>query len=113
LKKLLTIKENIFWLDLSDIGMEDGDMGLVGGFVHIQKLQLQRNRISSTGIKSLVTLKQLTYLNVHSNNLDDTAVSAFEQLPNLQKVILWNNRLSPAIIDRLRTRTKPVFITGG
>ncbi len=113
LKKLLAIKENIFWLDLSDIGIEDGDMGLVGEFVHVQKLQVQRNRISSTGLKSLATLQQLMYLNVHSNNLDDTSIGSFEHLPNLQKVILWNNRFSPAIIEQLRTRPKPIFVTGG
>lgn len=89
LQKLLQVKEQVYWLDVSNCGLTPADLQVLGQLPNLTKLQLQKNNIDDTGIPHLRNLKKLEYLNVYQTPLSDKSVQTLLQLPALNKVNLW------------------------
>lgn len=66
----------------------------------VQKLYLQRNRISRINVNAFRGLKQLKILDLSDNDLSTLDPYTFKSNSNLEKLILMNNRIT---FDRLQT----------
>lgn len=94
LKRLLQVKQQVYWLDMSNCGLSSDDLKLLGQLPNLTKLNLQKNNIADAGIGYLQGLKKLEYLNVYQNPLSDVSLQSLEQLPALQKVNLWQTQVT-------------------
>jgi hypothetical protein len=47
-------------------------------------------------VAHLKTLTNLSYLNLHSTNVSDTALTSLTPLRKLRQVYLWKTRVTPA-----------------
>jgi uncharacterized membrane protein len=94
LKKLLQVKEQVYWLDLSNCGLSSEDLKVPGQLPNLTRLNLQKNNIADAGIGYLQGLKKLEYLNVYQNPLSDNSMRDLEQLPALKKVNLWQTQVT-------------------
>lgn len=94
LKKLLQVKEQVYWLDVSNCGLNNEDIKVLGQMTNLTKLNLQKNNIDDSGIAYLQSLKKLEYLNVYQNPLSDKSIQAIQQLPALKKINLWQTQVT-------------------
>lgn len=94
LQKLLKVKEQVYWLNISGCGLSSEDMKLLGQLSNMAKLNVQENNISDAGMGYLQGLKKIEYLNIYQNPLTDKSIPAIQQLPALKKINLWQTQLS-------------------
>jgi uncharacterized membrane protein len=104
LKQLLPIKEQVYWLNLSDGGWVSEDLKVLGQFPRLNRLYLQKNNISDNGIGYLRELKGLETLNLYGNPLTDSCIPAIQALPSLKKITLWQTQLSDKGMAGLSTQ---------
>jgi len=71
---LASAKENITWLTLSGLKLQDEWLSNIGQFENLTKLRLDQTMITDAGIKHLEALEHLEYLNVYGTQLTDEAV---------------------------------------
>ncbi|GAA0712268.1 ribonuclease inhibitor [Aquimarina litoralis] len=91
LEELSKIKDNIVWLSLPSQGITDTHLEIIGSFKGLQKLALQKNNISDTGIQHLTSLEQLESLNLHSNSsITNKSIQQLSKFKKLEKIYLWN-----------------------
>ncbi len=92
-KALGMISENIVWLNLSGIGLEDSHMKELPPMPHLEKLRLEKNQITNEGIAHLLDFKSLKVINLYENPISEEAKVYFAQLPKLEKVYGWKTGL--------------------
>jgi len=110
LKQLLLVKEQVYWLNLSDGGLVSEDVKILSQLPRLNRLHLQKNDIRDDGIGYLRELKGLEYLNLYGNPLTDSCIPAIQALPSLKKVTLWQTRLSDKGIAGLSTRSNQLEV---
>jgi uncharacterized membrane protein len=94
LKTLLEVKEQVYWLDVSNCGLHNEDLKMLGQLPNLTKLNLQKNSIGDGGLAYLQGLKKLEYLNVYQNPLSDESIRDLELLPALKKINLWQTQVT-------------------
>lgn len=93
-KKLLQVKEQVYWLDISSCGLSNEDLQVLGQLSNLAKLHLQQNNIGDAGIAYLRNLKHLEYLNMYQNPLSDKGLQGIQQLAALKKINLWQTQVT-------------------
>lgn len=101
LQKLKQVKDQLYWLDLSNCGLSDGDLRHLGQFSNLSRLSIQKNNISDSGLVYLRPLKKLEFLNMHQNPLSDKSILTMQELPALRKINLWQTQVTPKGISSL------------
>jgi uncharacterized membrane protein len=104
---LKNVKDQLVWLQLTNCGLTDDDVEVVGELTNLYKLNLNRNKISDKGIQSLMGLSKLEYLNVYGTVITDSSVSAMVNLPNLKQLYVWETA-----VDTNRMAMHPVVKKG-
>ena len=89
LQKLLSVKEQVYYLDVSRCALNNEEMKMIAGFPNLNKLELQKNNLTDEIIAPLETLKQLVSLNIGQNAITDKSIAVFKQMTGLQKINLW------------------------
>jgi len=107
LNLLKAVKNQLVWLQLTNCGLTDEDVEVVGQLTNLYKLNLNRNKITDKGINELVGLSKLEYLNVYGTVITDSSVSAMVNLPNLKQLYVWETA-----IDTNRMAMNPVVKKG-
>jgi hypothetical protein len=107
LNLLKAIKNQLVWLQLTNCGLTDEDVEVVGELTNLYKLNLNRNKIGDKGIQSLMGLSKLEYLNVYGTVITDSSVSAMVNLPNLKQLYVWETA-----VDTNRMAMNPVVKKG-
>ncbi|WP_242202023.1 c-type cytochrome domain-containing protein [Aestuariivivens insulae] len=102
LSVLAKIKDNITWLDLSGLALEDADIGIISKFKNLTKLQLGDNGITENGLVSLSSLKHLESLNLANNPIQSENLDWAKPLTSLKRVYLWQTKTNPDSVDRIR-----------
>ncbi len=102
IRPLLGIKEQLVWLQLSNTGITDETLLVVGQLSNLRKLNVSRNRISDEGVNHLLGLSNLKYLNLYETIVTDSVLVSVMALPRLEEVYLWNTRVSEAYVEKLK-----------
>jgi len=110
LEKLLLIKDQVYWLNLSNCGLENEDMKLLSQFRHLTRLHLEKNSISDAGIAYLLELKNLEYLNLYENPITDQSLASLQKLPALRSVNVWQTQITEKGIAGLKSGTKQLEV---
>ena len=101
LKLLQEIKKQVVWLDLSNTGLRNEDLKIVGQLENLFKLNLSKNDISNPGIIDLGVLKNLTEINLYETEVNAAALNHLMKLPKIEKIYLWETKLPPLYLDSI------------
>ena len=101
LKLLQEIKKQVVWLDLSNTGLRNEDLKIVGQLENLFKLNLSKNDISNLGIMDLGVLKNLTEINLYETEVNAAALNHLMKLPKIEKIYLWETKLPPYYLDSI------------
>ena len=101
LKLLQEIKKQVVWLDLSNTGLSNEDLKIVGQLENLFKLNLSKNDISNQGILDLGELKNLTEINLYETQVNVAALDYLLKLPKIQRIYLWETKLPPNYLDSI------------
>ena len=101
LKLLQEIKKQVVWLDLSNTGLRNEDLNLVGQLENLFKLNLSKNDISNQGIMDLGVLKNLIEINLYETEVNAAALNHLMKLPKIQRIYLWETKLPPYYLDSI------------
>jgi hypothetical protein len=101
LKLLQEIKKQVVWLDLSNTGLRDEDLKIVGQLENLFKLNLSKNDISNQGILAFGVLKNLTDINLYETEVNTAALNHLMKLPKIQRIYLWETKLPPYYLDSI------------
>ena len=101
IKLLQEIKKQVVWLDLSNTGLRNEDLKIVGQLENLFKLNLSKNDISNPGIMDLGVLKNLTEINLYETEVNAAALNHLMKLPKIQRIYLWETKLPPYYLDSI------------
>ena len=101
IKLLQEIKKQVVWLDLSNTGLRNEDLKIVGQLENLFKLNLSKNDISNQGIMDLGVLKNLTEINLYETGVNAAALNHLMKLPKIQRIYLWETKLPPYYLDSI------------
>ena len=101
IKLLQEIKKQVVWLDLSNTGLRNEDLKIVGQLENLFKLNLSKNDISNPGIMDLGVLKNLTEINLYETEVNAAALNHLMKLPKIEKIYLWETKLPPLYLDSI------------
>jgi len=108
LKFLQEIKKQVVWLDLSNSGLRDEDLNIVGQLENLFKLNLSKNDISNQGITALGKLKHLKEINLYETKVSSDALNHILQMPNIDKIYVWETKIPTNYLDSI-AKMKPAI----
>lgn len=92
-KTLASIKSNIVWLDVKNVGLKDGDLIALNDFQNLQKLNLAYNKLTDDGIKSLSGMSHLQSINLTGTMVTDRTLAALK-FTGLKSVYVWRSAIT-------------------
>ncbi|GDX45572.1 hypothetical protein LBMAG24_08990 [Bacteroidota bacterium] len=101
LKLLQEVKKQVVWLDLSNTGLRNEDLKIVGQLENLFKLNLSKNDISNQGILALGGLKNLTDINLYETQVNAAALNHLLKLPKIQRIYVWETKLPTNYLDSI------------
>ncbi|ULQ54043.1 DUF2231 domain-containing protein [Flavihumibacter fluvii] len=107
---LKLLKDQLVWLQLTDCGITDEDLKVIGSLPNLFKLNLNRNKISDKGINYLLGLSKLEYLNLYGTTITDSSIIALMALPNLKKLYVWETAIDTIKMATVATGKKGLEI---
>ncbi len=90
---LSPLKDNIVWLNISANGVSDQDLAAIGSYTNLQRLRLENNPVTNTGLQHLATLGHLESINLCFTNIDSSALAILEAIPSLKTAYIWGTSL--------------------
>lgn len=114
LAELSAVRQQVVYLNLNKMPVNDADMKRISQFENLQKLDLNFTDITGKGLAELATLKQLKTLALSGTNVSYTdlqrQIGAFK---SLKTVSLWNTKLTTPQIAQLQKANQQIeFIAG-
>lgn len=94
LAKLLPIKDHILWLSLKGSGLKDEHMEIIGGFVNLQKLEIQENPVTDKGVQALANCRDMVGLNLFQTKITKSSFETFSKMANLKRVYVWGTAIT-------------------
>lgn len=102
LQKLLSVKEQIYRLDVSNCALGNEEMKMISGLPNLNKLELQKNNLTDETAAPLKALQQLVSLNIGQNAITDKSIAVFKQMTGLQKINLWQTQFTEEAVKKLQ-----------
>ena len=113
MEALLTIKEQITWLDLGQTGLQDSWMNTLGQFTNLTKLTLDNNAITDAGITHLSQLEHLESLNLHATDISDGGLKLLAKQHSLKRIYVWQTKVTETVVDSIRNENSALAIISG
>ena len=111
--KLLQIKDQITWLDLSNTSVGDDIGTIIQQFPNLTKLKVQNTQIGDGLIKAISNLKNIEVLNVYNTEISDDGLGEIGKLKNLKTLYIWQTRVTQNGIQKLRDQLPELEIIQG
>jgi uncharacterized membrane protein len=86
---LVRAGKNIIWLNLSDNGFTENDLGFLKQLPNIKKLRLEKNPISDGISDDVVTLKHLEAINLNETKISSACLAQLVKNPALKRIYTW------------------------
>jgi uncharacterized membrane protein len=94
LKALQPIKDQIYWLSLAGTGIQDADLLLIAQFSNLQRLRIENNPITDSGVSALKGLSQLEVLNLNGTKVSGVGLESVSEIKSLKSLYLWNTAVT-------------------
>jgi hypothetical protein len=86
---LRSVAKNIIWLNLSDNGFTEHDLGILSEMTNVEKLRLEKNPISDGICKHLEGLKYLEALNLNETKISEACLNSLKQNGIVKRIYAW------------------------
>jgi uncharacterized membrane protein len=113
LEALLTIKEQITWLDLSKTGLQDKWIKILEQFTNLTRLALDNNPITDAGITQLGNYDHLESINLYATNVGDAGLKLLAGRNNIKRIYVWQTKVTQQTIDSIRNENPSLLIDYG
>jgi uncharacterized membrane protein len=110
---LLSVKNQITWLDLSNSGVKDEWLAPLSEFAMLTRLNLNNTSISDLGLSYLQGLEYLEALLLHSTQVSDAGIKMLSVQKNLQRIYVWNTKVTQELGDSLQKENPKLQIDLG
>ena len=110
LSVLESVKDQLVWLQLTNCGITDDDLKIIGKLPNLFKLNLNRNKITDKGIPALAGLNKLESLNLYGTDITDSSISSLQLLTNLQKLYVWETAVDTTRMETMSKSKKGLEI---
>ncbi len=101
LQTLLDTKDQITWLDLGKMEVNDAMLEVIGQLPNLTRLRLEQNPITDAGVKFLEGLKNLESLNLYGTEISDAALASIAKMPSLKRVYFWQTGVTAEGVEAL------------
>lgn len=98
LKTLLSAKEQVVQLNLTDIPLNNADLNTISELKSLEKLLLNGTKVTDDGISQLKTLQNLEILSLSNTDISQKIESAFTQLKSLKELFIADTKISEEVI---------------
>lgn len=102
IQSLLTAKEQITWLNLSNKEISDDMLSIIGQLPNLTRLRLQNNPITDEGIAHLKSLENLESLNLYGTSITNKSLALLKELPKLKRTFLWQTQVTQEAVAELK-----------
>lgn len=106
LDSLLRLGPRLRWLDLSGADVGDAELEGWDTFVHLERLRIDRTRVTDGGVGRLARLPELRVLNLVGTPVGDAGLAHLASSPRLERVYVWGSAVSEAGVRAL-TEARP------
>jgi uncharacterized membrane protein len=114
IKELDPIKEQIVYLSLNKLPVEDEDLNIINQFSNLEKLNLNFTNITGKGLQALAALKNLEHLSISGTSVGIEDLKAqLNNLKRLQTISLWNTAVDVDDLELLRNEFSNIEIVAG
>lgn len=110
---LLKAANHITWLDLSQTGVTDEHLRIIGQFPHLTRLKLPNTQITDEGMVHLKELDYLSSLNIYGTRISGQSIESLASLPSLRKLYVWQSGLEKEDIEALKSKRSGLEVVGG
>ena len=86
---LKPVVRNIIWLNLSDNGFTENDLGILKHMSNVEKLRLEKNPISDGISDYLEGLKYLEAVNLNETKISTVCLNRLKQNPSIKRIYTW------------------------
>ncbi len=93
IEALLSVPQQITWLDLRNSGTTDEMLKLIGNLPNLTKLRLDGNPITEKGIIHLEGLQYLESISLYNTEVNKECLKSFIKLPALKKLYLGRTQI--------------------
>ncbi|EIJ40742.1 putative membrane protein [Galbibacter orientalis DSM 19592] len=111
LKLLQPIKNNIKKLSLDGLNVTDDHIQYINEFKELEQLELDRNPLTTTGLKTIKGLNNLISINLFGTNIDSEVFTVLNNMPQLKHVYVWNTKVKQQDIDFFKENYKDSPLT--
>lgn len=111
--ELLDLKNQIVSMDLSKMPLKDEDLKAISQFSELRQLLLNFTDIKGTGLAELKKLSNLKRLSLTGTAVDYTQLQQVTTFPALAHLYIWNTKVKPEELDKLKKQLPKVAFEGG
>lgn len=113
LKLLEKIKMQSVHFDAAHSNLNDSLLNFAGNFSNLTRLNLSNTAVTDVGLKEMGDMPYLDYLNLSGTAVDDGAVAAILQFPKLRNLFVWNSKMTPIGLERIKAGLPQLHIDIG
>lgn len=86
---LLKVAPNVIWLNLSDNGLREDDLGFLKQLVNLEKLRLEGNPIGDGISGYIAPLQHLEAVNLNETKISMVCINKLNGHPSIKRVYTW------------------------
>jgi hypothetical protein len=102
IKNLLTVSQQVTWLDLSNAKLTEEGLKELSKLPNVTRLRLDKTNITDASLAHLKGLPNLEYLNLYNTQVTDKGLPQLAPLKNLKSLYLWQTQVSPEGVQNLQ-----------
>ena len=103
LSALNPVKDNITFLDLSNLVLTDSLLPGLTNFPNLTRLDLHATNVSDAAFEGFSAIEHLEVLNVYQTPVSGKGIESALESPSLRRVYLWQTSVSDEVADKLIT----------
>lgn len=113
LTDLVKIKEQVVYLNLANLPIDNQTLQFVGELKNLEHLVLNFTEITNDALAALVDSAKLQSLSLAGTDVDITALKYLKNIKNLKELFVWNTQITDADIAVLSKELPRVSINEG
>ena len=113
LTDLAKIKEQVIYLNLANLPLDDNSLKFVGKLNNLEHLVLNFTGVTNEALAALVSNTKLQSLSLAGTSVDVAALKYLKEIKSLKELFVWNTQLTDADISQLAKELPGATINEG
>lgn len=113
LQELISLKDQITQLNLTNMPIEDTDIAFLARFLQMEKLILNGADVTGKGLNQLKACKKLKSLSLSSTQVDASIFPALEEMEQLEELFIWDTAIDSSDVVEWQQKLPTLNISLG